>query len=137
MLFLAVLATMQNPVIISREPRPASPWTVTFDAACGSERLEIGQPIYPAGQAPEIRINGQRARGDVRLLQQEVGERRAAYRFSLLCPQQGDRMHLRWVRGLADQHGHVAYRSGAATFQGGELISSHAEESNAETFWYR
>jgi hypothetical protein len=136
--FLLGLAPAVSQLTISGfEPRPATPWVETTKATCGHDHLEFSRPLYPLGGLSSIRVNGRPIRGNLGQSAQELSEVRAAYRVSVLCSHDKTTMTLRWVRGLADGPGHAAYRAGALTIKGGTLISSTAEDANAEAFWYR
>jgi hypothetical protein len=104
---------------------------------CGRDRLEIRRPLYPLGGTASIRFNGRPVRGDLRAIQHDLSEVRAAYRVSALCSRERPGIAVRWVRGLADGYGHVNYRSGSFTIKDGVLVNTSAEDSSEESFWYR
>ena len=123
--------------LISREPKPATPWTEIYTARCGRDALQLVRQMRPLHGPITIRLNGRVPRGDVSALSRELGEIRAAYRYAFRCAPEGGGISLQWVRGLADGRGHVNFRSGGARFDGGRLTSWGAEDSNEEAFWYR
>jgi hypothetical protein len=134
---LMLAAQPQDVVIRTSEPRPASPWVEVVSGRCGDDRLELRRPRWPLPSDPEVMLNGRTPEGDLGLLEQELGEPAAAYRFSVLCAPNDESLELRWVRGLADQQGQVAFRSGSAVFRDGALVAVRSEEAGAEAFWYR
>lgn len=127
----------QEVMVRSVEARPASPWVETFTATCGDNRLELRRTMRPEGRAPEVLLNGAAARGSVGALTNELGQVGAAYRFSFQCQPGDDAILLRWVRGLADGAGDVAFRAGSATVSDGAVTAVQSDASNAESFWYR
>lgn len=127
----------QDVVVRGVEAPPASPWAETFTARCGANRLELRRPMRPEELAPEVLLNGVAARGDAGALAAELGEVGAAYRFSFRCQPTDDVILLRWVRGLADGRGGVAFRSGSATLNDRAVTAVRSEAGNAESFWYR
>ncbi|WP_343792216.1 hypothetical protein [Brevundimonas kwangchunensis] len=127
----------QEVVVGAVEARAASPWAETFTASCGDNRLELRRVMRPEGRAPEVLLNGAAPRGDVDALADELGGVGAAYRFSFQCQPGDDAILLRWVRGLADGTGSVAFRSGSATFDDGAVTAVRSEAGDANSFWYR
>lgn len=125
-------------VVAGQEPVPASPWTELFVASCGNTKLELRRPMRPLGSRVIILINGGPTRGNTEPLEEEFGQVGAAYRFSFACsPQQPGAVDLHWVRGLVQERGRVAYRSGVAAFRDGALVHFSAGESSEDNFWYR
>jgi hypothetical protein len=137
MLYYLLLLTAQDARLTVREPVAANPWTEVFRGRCGRDELEVIRAVRPSGESTSIRFNGLPVRGEVGALAGDLSEARASYRFSFLCSKQGGIVFLRWVRGLADTRGEVAYRSGAASFRGGELIEARSESATQEAFWFR
>ncbi|KPF75799.1 hypothetical protein IP78_13385 [Brevundimonas sp. AAP58] len=139
-MFLSLLllaAQAQDVVIRTSEPRPASPWVEVVSGRCGDDRLELRRPRWPLPSSAVVRLNRRTPEGDLGLLERELSEPAAAYRFSVLCTPNNETLELRWVRGLADQQGQVAFRSGSAEFRDGTLIAVRSEEADSEAFWYR
>lgn len=138
-MLLSMLLALQAEQVIVRtdELRPANPWVEVFSANCGQQRLEVRKAMRPLQTGSRVLLNGRSARGDVGPLELELSEVGAAYRMSFRCSQNGETLQLSWVRGLAEERGHVRYRAGSAEFRQGALIRSGSEEANEETFWYR
>lgn len=136
-MLLSMILLLQSGELVVRtsEPRSANPWQETFSARCGRNRLEIERPMRPLDQPAAIRLNGRTPRGDLAPLAAEFAGVGAAYRMSFTCSR-NDTVQLRWVRGLSGPSG-VRYRAGSATFEGGALTRSTAEDATEETFWYR
>lgn len=139
MLFsILLLAVQADDVVVSiREPSSASPWHETYTARCGRQDLEIRRPMRPLQSPPEVLLSGRRPQGDLSTLEAELSQAGAAYRMAFTCSQNNETMQLRWVSGLPGERGQIRYRAGSAMFREGSLVESRAEESTAETFWYR
>lgn len=135
---LSILLMTQTAEVIVRtsEPSPANPWRELSSARCGRQHLEVRKTIRPRESRPEVLLNGRPPRGDLRSLEQELGQAGAAYRMSFTCAQSGA-IGLLWVSGYKAPHSPVRYRAGSAHFQDGSLVRSSAEESTEETYWYR
>lgn len=123
-------------VLQASEPVAADPWQETFSARCGRQRLEVRRPMRPLESEPQVLLNGRTPRGDLRPLQQELGQVGAAYRMSFTCSRDGA-VQMRWVSGQMGPHGQVRYRAGSTIFREGALVRSRAEQATEETFWYR
>jgi hypothetical protein len=134
LLFLMVADPLE---VITREPKAADSWGETFVATCAGDTLEIRRPIRPLSERPKVLINGQKPAGNLDLLEAELGDIGAAYRFSFLCSQGGKGISLHWVRGLASRSGQVDFRAGQASFRDGAVTNVSSEAANPETFWYR
>lgn len=137
-MLLSMLLMLQVDEIVIRisEPRTATPWQETFSARCGRQSLEIRRPMRPLQRGPQVLLNRRIPQGDLRPLEQELGQVGAAYRMSFSCSR-NDAVQLRWVSGYSGPDGHVRYRAGSAIFHDGSLTQSGAEDATEETFWYR
>lgn len=137
---LLMLVVQPSPIVTTREPTAANPWTQTATASCGNQTLAVRAygARLPRERKPGVLINEQPVGGDnLESLIEDLSEPRAAYRLSFLCAPDKDSISLRIVRGTADRDGNVSYLAGSATFEDGKLVGYRSEPANAETFWYR
>jgi len=141
-MMLLALAILQsaNPVVMTREPHAASPWTQSVRARCGNAEIAIegygaGRPL---DRAPRLRLNGRPVAGDaVERLLDDLAHRSAVYRVQVLCGQGGE-ITVRIDEGEKRAGGPVRYRSGGALIRGNRLVSyTGLEASDADSFWFR
>ncbi len=137
-LYLLLLGSL--PSVISKHPRPASPWVQSVKASCGPNRLEVsgyggGRPLARRGI---IMINARPIAGeDTAQLVNDISHERAVYRFQVLCGDPGW-IILRIGWGEKPISGEVRYWSASAYFRGNKLkIYNRPEPSSIEGFWFR
>jgi hypothetical protein len=137
---LALLLAAQNPVVMTHEPRAASPWVHSVRANCGRNILTLegyggGRPL---DMMPRLRVNGRPVTGAaIRQLLADLSHKRAVYRLQILCGAGGE-ITLRIGEGEKQENGPVRYRSGAASFLGNRLRAyTGFEEVDADAFWFR
>jgi hypothetical protein len=137
---ISLLLISQNPVIMTREPTAASPWVQSVQAGCGDSTLSIEGygAARPEDRAARVMVDGQAVTGDAapRLLE-DLSNRRAAYRFEILCGRAGD-FTIRLHEGEGQPGGTVRYRTANAVIRNGRLesYSGHAPSDEA-SFWFR
>jgi len=140
-MILALAVLLQTPLIIGREPVPASPMTHTFEAACPGTRLRIsGHGIArPLSRRVQIETNGRAVGGPLTMrMARDLSHRRAVYRLVALCGQDDHELQLQIYVGETDEHGIVHYWAGSAGFLNGRLLAYRdLEPATAETFWFR
>ena len=140
MIHLTALLLQPNPVIMVREPTPASPWVQSVEARCGKDLLRISGygAGRPAGRVAELRVNGVTVRGDaVARLQADLSTRGAAYRLEISCGSPGQ-IYVRISQGLKEEDGSLRFRFSAASIQYGRLRTyTGFQDGAAEDFWFR
>ena len=139
-MLVMAMALLGSPIEVTvREPVAASPWSESVSASCGPRTLIVLRPLSPLGAPPRVTIDGNAVEGDISELVRDLGEPSAAYRFSVLCPQDttSTAISLRWVRGLSDETGVPTFRAGYAFFRDGRVEETDSFEASAEDFWYR
>lgn len=142
-LFMGALLALQSPpdqvFPITREPRPARPWTQSLSMTCGNTTYRISG--YGAAFPPErevvIAANRRRLRGEAaERLERDLSRRGAVYRIAGLCS--GNSIDLIVYRGEVGARGVVSYESGSAAIsRTGSLWYGGLEPSNGEGFWFR
>jgi hypothetical protein len=92
----------------------------------------------PLGRPVTIELNGKTPVGiHVAELKQFLGDRRAVYRFEILCSRSRSGVGVRISRGVRQRGGSVEYVKAAAAFRNGRLLEYRAEPVNADSFWFR
>jgi hypothetical protein len=82
----------QDPVVMTREPRPADRWEQSVTFGCRNQVLQISGygAARPVGRSVALTMNGGRVAGaHVEALRRDLGSQRTVYRIVGLCPQRG------------------------------------------------
>lgn len=140
MIYLTALLLNAAPVVVTREPRAASPWEQTVRANCGRTSLVLTGygAARPQNRVPTLRVNGQPVTGrSVGRLLEDLAHRRAAYRLAMLCNGTNDVTMLIYM-GERLEDGTIRYQSAAASIRGNRLTSyTGLQAGDAESFWFR
>ncbi|MDQ8027403.1 MAG: hypothetical protein REJ23_01655 [Brevundimonas sp.] len=134
-LLLALL--VQDVAVRAVEAPAASPWSETYTATCGADRIEVSRVVRPQGRPAVILINGVPARGDAAALSAALSGEGVAYRMSFQC-QPGDQAFLiRWVGGRSVAGGEPLFTTGSALAHDGAIVDVRSEDTGRDAFWYR
>ncbi len=138
--FLFAITIAQVPVVMSGRDSLASPWVQSVQASCGRKVLTVAGygAANPLDRRPQVLVGRRSFTGPaVRQLLDDLANRRAVYRFTILCDPRGG-AELRIEEGEKQRGGGVRYRSGAAFIKGNRLVSyTGLEEADADSFWFR
>jgi hypothetical protein len=141
MIHLAALLLNAAPVVVmTREPRAASPWEQSVRANCGRASLVLTGygAAQPLSRVPTLRVNGRPVVGSsVGRLLEDLAHRRAAYRLAMLCNGTNDVTMLIYV-GERLEDGTIRHQSAAASIRGNRLTSyTGLRAGDADSFWFR
>jgi hypothetical protein len=141
MFYVFVLTLLsQVPIVMTHEPRSASPLTQSVSANCGRTPLLIsGYGVArPLGRTPRFLVNGRPIAGQAAAqILHDLSNRRAVYRFEILCGDPGE-VTVRINMGERQVGGPVRYQIGSVVIRGNRLFSYRGlEESNEDRFWFR
>lgn len=140
-MLIVVLGLAQLPLLVSREPTPASPMMQSFEAACPGTRLRIsGHGLArPGHRRVRLEINGQLAQGPLaEQMTRDLSNMRAVYRLVGLCDPAGHSLQLQIWAGEGNGDGTVRYSMASAGLHAGRLLAyGGLQPIDAEAFWFR